>query len=96
MAHVVSVWASTIHVLVVWELVLWIEHLVDVHNATALFQIFHGLFVFPSINVHDTAIEVVVFLVKDVFLVVVGLFSLLLISLIIGDVCTLRGVGTRL
>ena len=96
MAHVVSVWATAIQVIFVWELILWIEHFVDVHYATTLIKVLHGLFVLSSIYVHHTAIEVVIFLVEDVFLVVVRFFCLLLVSFVIRYVCPLSSVGTCL
>ena len=77
--------------LIVRELIFLIKHFIGMHDTRTLLEILQGFLKLPRIDLEDTPVEVVIFLVEDIFFVVIGFLSLLLICCVVTFVSPLRG-----
>ena len=69
--------------LIVRELIFLIKHFIGMHDTRTLLEILQGFLKLPSIDLEDTSVEIVIFLVENIFFVVIGFLSLLLICCVV-------------
>ena len=53
------------------------------HDLRTLVEVSNGFLVFARVDLHDTAVEIVILFIEDVLFIVVGLFGFFSISLVI-------------
>lgn len=68
-----SWWLVAIFKIFIWELVLWVKNLILMHYPRALFKILNCFFILLAINVEHRSIKIKVFLIEDIFFVIVGI-----------------------
>mmetsp|Transcript_23146 Transcript_23146/g.28692 ORF Transcript_23146/g.28692 Transcript_23146/m.28692 type:complete len:281 (+) Transcript_23146:1374-2216(+) len=93
-AHVIAIWR--LKILIIRELGPRVQHLVSVHDLGTLIEVRDRFFVIACVDGHHSTIKVVVFLVKDVFFVVVCLFDLFCVSGVVAAIGTLGSCGASL
>ena len=68
--------------ILIWKLVLWVKRLILMHDARALLEIRKGFLVLTSVYVKDRSVKVKIFLVENVFFIIICFLVTIILSIV--------------